>query len=93
MKQHLNKEKATESRSAANRVSTNSQPIQTKSIPGGVIQLGKKKNAIKRAKDQKGGVKHHIRPEYQDENEKQMELIASGVDRKEAKRMAKAALK
>ena len=70
MKQHLNKEKATESRSAANRVSTNSQPIQTKSIPGGVIQLGKKKNAIKRAKDQKGGVKHHIRPEYQDENEK-----------------------
>ena len=55
-----------------------------------VAQLGKKKDAIKKAKtNNPNGVQHHIRPEYQEENERQMELIRSGVDRKEARRQAR----
>ncbi len=56
-----------------------------------VAQLGKKKDAIKRAQNNNpNGLQHHNRPEYQDVNERQMQLInEQGLDRKEAKRQAK----
>jgi len=59
-----------------------------------VAQLGKKKRDLARAKaNNPNGLQHHNRPEYQDVNEKQMELIKNGVNKKDAKRQAKAEAK
>ena len=69
------------------------QMANSGSSSSGVVQFGKKKEAIKAAKEQKGGVKHHVRPEYQAQNNAQMALIQTGMSRKEAKRQAKAQLK
>ena len=56
-----------------------------------VAQLGKKKRDLDRAKkNNPNGLQHHNRPEYQDVNERQMELInQGGISRKDAKRQAK----
>ncbi|HAQ18765.1 MAG TPA: hypothetical protein DCR40_05940 [Prolixibacteraceae bacterium] len=69
--------------------------VQAKSISGiGVAQLGKKKQAIKDAKNNNpNGVQHHIRAEYQEQNELQMNLVNQGMDRKEARREAKHEIK
>ncbi len=69
--------------------------VQAKSISGsGVAQLGRKKRDIKRAKQNNpNGVQHHIRPEYQAQNEQQMNLVMGGMDRKEAKRATKQKVK
>ena len=69
--------------------------VQTKKISNNdTIQLGKKKQAIKKAKkNNPNGVQHHIRPEYQEQNELQMNLVRQGMDRKEAKREAKKMIK
>ncbi|PXY42406.1 hypothetical protein DMB65_04035 [Flavobacterium cheongpyeongense] len=59
-----------------------------------VAQLGKKKRDLERAKkNNPNGLQHHNRPEYQDVNERQMELIKSGVNKKDAKRQAKEEIK
>jgi hypothetical protein len=59
-----------------------------------VAQLGKKKRDLERAKkNNPNGLQHHNRPEYQDVNERQMELVKSGVNKKDAKRQAKAEAK
>jgi len=65
--------------------------VQKKGISGkSVAQLGKKKRDIKRAKkNNPNGVQHHLRPEYQEQNERQMDLVMGGMSRKEAKRQAK----
>ena len=69
--------------------------VQAKSISGiGVAQLGKKKQAIKDAKNNNpNGVQHHIRAEYQEQNELQMNLVNQGMERKEARREAKHEIK
>jgi hypothetical protein len=55
-----------------------------------VAQLGKKKRDLEKAKkNNPNGLQHHNRPEYQEQNERQMQLINEGMDRKEAKRQAK----
>jgi hypothetical protein len=56
-----------------------------------VAQLGKKKRDLDRAKkNNPNGLQHHNRPEYQDTNERQVELInQGGISRKDAKRQAK----
>ena len=49
-----------------------------------------KKQAIKNAKkNNPNGIQHHLRPEYQRQNEQQMNLVMSGMSRKEAKRQVK----
>lgn len=59
-----------------------------------VAQLGKKKRDLERAKkNNPNGLQHHNRAEYQAVNERQMELIKSGVNKKDAKRQAKAEAK
>jgi hypothetical protein len=60
-----------------------------------VAQLGKKRRDLERAKkNNPNGLQHHNRPEYQDVNERQMQLInEQGLDRKEAKRQAKHEIK
>lgn len=65
--------------------------LQAKSTSGAeVYQLGKKKQAIKNAqKNNPNGVQHHIRPEYQQQNERQMDLINGGLDRGEARRQSR----
>nr|WP_315175940.1 hypothetical protein [uncultured Flavobacterium sp.] len=70
------------------------QTIQKKLISEGtnsnVAQLGKKKRDLERAKNNNpNGLQHHNRPEYQEQNERQMELINQGMSRKDAKRQAK----
>ncbi len=55
-----------------------------------VAQLGKKKRDLERAKkNNPNGLQHHNRPEYQEQNERQIELINQGTSRKDAKRQAK----
>ncbi|MDR7211100.1 hypothetical protein [Flavobacterium piscis] len=55
-----------------------------------VAQLGKKKRDLERAKkNNPNGLQHHNRPEYQDVNERQIELVKTGVSKKDAKRQAK----
>lgn len=65
--------------------------VEAKSLPNNkVTQLGKKKRDIQNAKkNNPNGIQHHLRPEYQQQNEIQMGLINAGMDRKEAKRQAK----
>lgn len=72
-----------------NRSKTVTQ-TKSKTIDGNVAQLGKKKRDLERAKNNNpNGLQHHNRPEYQDQNERQMELINQGMSRKDAKRQAK----
>lgn len=59
-----------------------------------VAQLGKKKRDLERAKkNNPNGLQHHNRPEYQDVNERQMELIKTGVNKKMLKDKLKLKLK
>ena len=72
-----------------NRSKTVTQ-TKSKTTDGNVAQLGKKKRDLERAKNNNpNGLQHHNRPEYQDQNERQMELINQGMSRKDAKRQAK----
>jgi len=77
-----------------NRKAIVQKKIEPTGNNSGVAQLGKKKRDLERAKkNNPNGLQHHNRPEYQEQNERQMELINQGVDKKDAKRQAKAEAK
>lgn len=73
-----------------NRTETIQKKLKTESTNSNVAQLGKKKRDLDKAKkNNPNGLQHHNRPEYQEQNERQIELINQGNSRKEAKRLAK----
>ena len=77
-----------------NRAKTIQKKLKTEGTNSNVAQLGKKKRDLEKAKKNNPiGLQHHNRPEYQDVNERQMELIKNGVNKKDAKRQAKAEAK